>query len=173
MEKEKKWTKHEIIYGCISALIIILFLCLPILHIDTIRDDFNINGFKILAGSYDKLPSPTDENVLITTIVLKTSAANFLAILMPIGGFLFYKIVSSKPAKRFASFICNAIGLVYITLIPVFAFYWRNLNYGNIDITKIWGWFVVVIIYLAYVVILFIDLVKIIKKEKKNYQEKR
>ena len=91
MEKEKKWTKHEIIYGCISALIIILFLCLPILHIDTIRDDFNINGFKILAGSYDKLPSPTDENVLITTIVLKTSAANFLAILMPIGGFLFYK----------------------------------------------------------------------------------
>ena len=81
--------------------------------------------------------------------------------------FLFYRIVSSAPAKRFSAFLCGVVGFLYILFIPVMANYWRNRNF-QIDIYQSWGWYVVIVVYLAYLVFIIVDLILTIKKEKRE-----
>ena len=164
MEK-KKINIGTIIYGTFSLLIVLLFLFLPILYVKA-DQSFYANGYRILAGSYLKIPSETDPNIMQTIVLLKTSSFNFVAILFPIGTFLFYHIISSAPAKRFSAFISAVIGFLYILFIPVIANYWRNRNY-TIDINKTWGWYVVIVLYFIYLVFIIVDLVLVLKKEKK------
>ena len=45
--------------------------------------------------------------------------------------------------------------------------YWRNRNF-QIDIYQSWGWYVVIVVYLAYLVFIIVDLILTIKKEKRE-----
>ena len=155
--KNKKWTYNTIIYGVVSLLLIILYLFLPL---DTIKD-FNANGLKILMGTYEQ------KSIGSPRIILSTSSFNFIPVLFTLAIFLFYLIVSSEPVKRLSSLIVGMISFLYIILIPVIAFYWRNLNYDQqMDITKAWGWYVLIAIYFAFIIYMLIDLILTIKKEK-------
>lgn len=163
---KKKINYETILYGAFALIIVLFFLFMPILYVDT-DNDFYANGYRILVGSYLQVPSDIDPEVIETVTLLRTSSFNFCAILFPIGTFLFYRIVSSAPAKRFSAFLCGVVGFLYILFIPVMANYWRNRNF-QIDIYQSWGWYVVIVVYLAYLVFIIVDLILTIKKEKKE-----
>ncbi len=164
---KKKMDKMMFVYLGISLIIVILFLTLPIIYVDT-DQSFYANGFRILAGTYRKVPSESNPKVIETITILKTSSFNFCAILFPIGSFLFYKTVSNKPMKRLSAFLCAVVGFIYILFIPIMANSWRNLMYLKMDISRAWGWIVVSLIYLAYLIFIIIDLIITLKKEKKE-----
>ena len=100
---KKKINYGTVLYGAFALIIVLFFLFMPILYVDT-DNDFYANGYRILVGSYLQVPSDIDPEVMETVTLLRTSSFNFCAILFPIGTFLFYRIVSSAPAKRFSAF---------------------------------------------------------------------
>ena len=103
------------------GVIVLFFFFIPILYVYTFND-FYANGYRILVGSYLQVPSDIDPEVMETVTLLRTSSFNFCAILFPIGTFLFYRIVSSAPAKRFSAFLCGVVGFLYILLIVLLHF---------------------------------------------------
>ncbi len=163
---KKKIDYNTIIYGSFSLIIILFFLFMPIIYVKT-DQSFYANGYRILVGSYLKVPSEIDEEILETVTLLKTSSFNFCAILFPIGSFLFYRIISSAPAKRLSAFLSGVAGFLYILFIPVMANYWRNRNY-QIDISQSWGWYVVLAVYFLFLIYIIVDLILVLKKEKKE-----
>ena len=88
---KKKINYGTILYGAFALIIVLFFLFMPILYVDT-DNDFYANGYRILVGSYLQVPSDIDPEVIETVTLLRTSSFNFCAILFPIGTFLFYRI---------------------------------------------------------------------------------
>ena len=77
---KKKINYGTILYGAFALIIVLFFLFMPILYVDT-DNDFYANGYRILVGSYLQVPSDIDPEVIETVTLLRTSSFNFCAIL--------------------------------------------------------------------------------------------
>lgn len=163
--KNKKLTLNTILYGVVSLILIVLYLVLPLFKVDTIHD-FNVNGFKLLTGTYEK------QQIGGPRVILGTSSFNFIPVLFPVAIFFFYLILSSDPVKKLSSLIAGIVSFAYVVFVPVIAFSLRNLNYDSrMDITKSWGWYVLISIYLVFVIYMLVDLILTIRNEKKKLSE--
>ena len=161
---------HWVMINIVTFILILMLLFLPLLNVKTVNGDAvhkTLYGFHLLSGFSILNESGMRVQVLTSKLV------GFVPIMMLLSLFIINKVSKAATGKYLVNFLCLAVTLVCIALLPVIAPTFAGPLYINeLEFTKYWGYYVsciVLAIVLGYYTFILVKtLIKISKEEKEK-----